>query len=198
MLAFRLETLNEAAIILVFHVIGTIMEIYKTSIGAWTYPEPSHLRIGGVPLFTGFMYAAIGSYLTRIWRLLDFRFRRHPPLAALIILSVLIYANFFTHNFLPDIRYPLIAATIALFAPTTIYFRPWETYRRMPLLLGFFLVAMFIWFAENIGTLMGAWRYPSQRLHWVMVPPEKLTAWFLLMIISYTLVAFNQGVRKLQ
>jgi uncharacterized membrane protein YoaT (DUF817 family) len=33
-----------------------------------------------VPLFTGFMYAAIGSYIARCWRLFDFRFTRHPPL----------------------------------------------------------------------------------------------------------------------
>ena len=32
----------------------------------------------------------------------------------------------------------------------------------MPLLLGFVLVALFIWFAENIGTFANAWRYPNQ------------------------------------
>ena len=33
----------------------------------------------------------------------------------------------------------------------------------MPLLLGFTLVALFIWFAENIGTFTAAWIYPHQR-----------------------------------
>jgi uncharacterized membrane protein YoaT (DUF817 family) len=198
MLGFRLETLNEAKVILVFHIIGTVMEIFKTSIGAWTYPEPSLLRIGGVPLFTGFMYAAIGSYLTRAWVLLDFRFTRHPPLPALGALSVAIYANFFSHHFLPDARIPLLFATAVLFGRTVIHFRCWQVYRRMPLLLGFALVAVFIWFAENIGTLMGVWRYPSQMQHWHVVPPEKLEAWLLLMIVSYTLVAVNQGVKGLR
>ena len=59
------------------------MEVFKTSVGSWIYPEPSLLRIGGVPLFTGFMYAAIGSYIARCWRLFDFRFTHHPPLWAL-------------------------------------------------------------------------------------------------------------------
>jgi uncharacterized membrane protein YoaT (DUF817 family) len=195
MLGFRLETLNEAKVILVFHIIGTVMEVFKTSIGAWTYPEPSLLRIGGVPLFTGFMYAAIGSYLTRAWVLLDFRFTRHPPLAALGGLSVAIYVNFFSHHFLPDFRLLLLLVTALLFGRTIIYFRCWRVYRKMPLLLGFGLVAVFIWFAENIGTLMGVWRYPSQLQQWHAVPPEKLEAWFLLMIVSYTLVAVNQGVR---
>jgi len=34
----------------------------------------------------------------------------------------------------------------------------------MPLLLGLFLVALFIWFAENLGTLSKTWLYPSQMM----------------------------------
>ena len=66
MLGFKLETLDEAKVILIFHVVGTVMEIFKTGAGSWIYPEPSLLRIGGVPLFSGFMYAAVGSYLARV------------------------------------------------------------------------------------------------------------------------------------
>ncbi len=51
MLVFKLETIEEAKVILIFHVVGTIMEIFKTSVGSWIYPEPSLLRIGGVPFF---------------------------------------------------------------------------------------------------------------------------------------------------
>ena len=74
MLAFKLETWEEARVILVFHVVGTAMEVFKTSVGSWMYPEPSLLRIGGVPLFTGFMYAAIGSFMARVWRLFSLLF----------------------------------------------------------------------------------------------------------------------------
>ena len=59
----------------------------------------------------------------------------------------------------------------------------------MPLLLGFVLVALFIWIAENIGTFTAAWMYPHQRNGWSLVSMGKLGAWFLLMIISYMLVA---------
>ncbi len=59
----------------------------------------------------------------------------------------------------------------------------------MPLLLGFSLVALFIWLAENIGTFTAAWMYPNQRLGWSLVSAGKLGAWFLLMIVSYALVA---------
>jgi uncharacterized membrane protein YoaT (DUF817 family)/uncharacterized membrane protein YGL010W len=192
MLGFRLESLAEARVILVFHATGMAMEIFKTAIGSWVYPEPCHLHIGGVPLFTGFMYAAIGSYLFRVWRLLEFRFFAHPPLPALGALAVAIYVNFFTNHDLPDMRLPLLAATVALFARTRVYFRPWRKWRSMPLLLGFFLVALFIWLAENIGTFTEIWRYPSQAAGWRLVPVQKLEAWFLLMLVSYTLVAFAQ------
>jgi len=190
LLATRLERWDEAAAILIFHVVGTGMEVFKTAVGSWTYPEPSLLRLGGVPLFTGFMYAAIGSYLARVWRLFDFRFTRHPPLDWAAILALAIYVNFFSHHFLPDIRLWLIGAAVVMFGWTQVYFRIWKRHRHMPLLLGFTLVALFIWFAENVGTGMNVWRYPSQRHHWSMVPLAKLEAWFLLMIVSYTLVAF--------
>ena len=71
MLAFRLETWREARVILIFHVVGTVMELFKTQAGSWTYPEASVLHIGAVPLFSGFMYAAVGSYIARVWRIFD-------------------------------------------------------------------------------------------------------------------------------
>ncbi len=189
LLASRLETWEEAKVILIYHLVGTAMEIFKTSVGSWIYPEPNFFRIAGVPLFTGFMYSCIGSYICRAWRLFDFRFTRHPPRWTLIALSCAIYANFFTHHYAPDLRLLLFAACILLFARTTIYFKVWREYRSMPLLLGLFLVSLFIWFSENIGTYTQTWLYPSQRHGWAMVAPEKLGSWFLLLIISYTLVS---------
>ena len=189
LLASRLETIEEAKVILLFHLVGTAMEVFKTAMGSWIYPEPSLLRIGGVPLFSGFMYASVGSYIARAWRLFDFRFTRHPPFAATVWLAVAIYANFFTHHFLPDLRYVLFAAVALLFGRTWVYFRIRLVHRRMPLLLGFVLVALFIWFAENIGTFTAAWRYPMQHHGWRLVPLSKLGAWLLLMIISYVMVS---------
>lgn len=189
LIASRLETLEEAKVILLFHLVGTVMEVFKTSVGSWIYPESSLLHIGGVPLFSGFMYASVGSYIARAWRLFEFRFTRHPPFASTAWLAVGIYANFFAHHFLPDARSVLFAAVALLFGRTWVHFRIRDVHRRMPLLLGFFLVAVFIWFAENIGTFTAAWRYPMQHHGWHMVPLAKLGAWFLLMIISYVMVS---------
>ncbi|AZO76292.1 MULTISPECIES: DUF817 domain-containing protein [unclassified Bosea (in: a-proteobacteria)] len=184
----RLETAEEAKVILIYHVVGTAMEIFKTAVGSWIYPEPSFFRIGGVPLFTGFMYACIGSYICRAWRLFDFRFSHHPPRWALIVLSVLIYVNFFMHHYVVDIRIGLFLLAAVLFARTKIYFKVWRVHRSMPLLLGLLLVALFIWFSENIGTFTRTWLYPSQLQGWSMVSLAKLGSWSLLLIISYTLV----------
>ena len=194
MLWAGLETVEEAKVIAIFHVIGTLMEIHKTSIGAWIYPGASLFHIGGVPLFTGFMYAAVGSYLARVWRLFDFRFARHPSLTSVSIVAVAIYINFLTDDRGLDARWALIAIVGVLFARTRIYFKIWRCHRYMPLLVGFALVALFIWFAENIGTFTGTWLYPRQMAHWSIVPASKLTSWFLLMIVSYALVARLNGV----
>lgn len=189
MLAWKLETFDEAKVILIYHVVGTIMEVFKTDVGSWIYPEHSIFRIGGVPLFSGFMYASIGSYIARSWRLFDFRFARHPPLWSVHLLALAVYANFFTHHYIVDLRYVLFAAAVLLFGRAWIYYRIHYVYRRMPLLLGLFLVALFIWFAENLGTLSRTWLYPSQMLGWSAVPVAKLGSWFLLLLISYALVA---------
>ncbi len=193
MLAFRLETLEEAKVILAFHIVGTVMELFKTAHGSWEYREAGLLRIGDVPLFSGFMYAAVGSYLARVWRIFDFRFTHYPPRWATVVLAAAIYVNFFAHHWLPDVRLGLFAATALLYWRTWVHYRPFRAHRRMPLLLGFLLVALFIWFAENIGTYAHAWSYPHQRHAWTVVPIAKLGAWYLLMIISFVLVERVHG-----
>jgi uncharacterized membrane protein YoaT (DUF817 family) len=189
MLAFKLESWEEARVILVFHVVGTIMELFKTQHGSWIYPEDSLLRIGMVPLFSGFMYAAVGSYIARIQRIFDIKFRHYPPLWTTWVLAAAIYINFFAHHWLPDIRLGLFALTAVLFGRGWFYFTPDRQRRKMPFLLGFFLVATFIWLAENIATFANAWVYPSQSDGWHMVSIDKLGSWFLLMMISVVLVS---------
>jgi uncharacterized membrane protein YoaT (DUF817 family) len=189
LLTLRLETFEEAKVILAYHLVGTVMELFKTSVGSWIYPEYAVFKIGAVPLFTGFMYSCIGSYLCRAWTLFHFEFSRHPPRWALIALSVAIYVNFFSHHYLPDIRLALFIAAFVLFAPAVIYFTNWRSRRRMPLLLGLLLVTAFVWIAENVGTYSQTWLYPAQRGGWAPVSLGKYGSWFLLLIISYTLVA---------
>lgn len=199
MLVFKLETWNEAKVIFIFHVVGTIMEVFKTGVGSWIYPEAGFFKIGGVPLFSGFMYASIGSYIARVWHLFDFRFTRHPPLWTVYLLAVAIYLNFYAHHYIYDFRYFLFAFAFLLFGRTMIYYKVWHVHRPMPLLLAAFLVALFVWVAENVGTITKTWLYPHQLTGWQAVSFAKFGSWFLLLFLSYALVAFvNQprnGVR---
>lgn len=184
----RLERPSEAVVIIIFHIVGTAMEVFKTQAGSWTYPENSMLRIGDVPLFSGFMYAAVGSYLARVSRVFQFQWSHYPPRLWTLTLAAAIYVNFFTHHYFYDARYILFLCVGITFWRTQVHYRVWRWRHRMPLILGFFLVSLFIWIAENIGTFTKTWLYPGQETGWHIVPLEKLGAWYLLMIISWVLV----------
>ena len=190
MLVFRLETGRELWVIVLFHVTGTVMELFKTDVGSWMYAADGILRIGGVPLFSGFMYAAVGSYMVRVHRLFDLGFTRYPRRWVTSVLAAAIYANFFTHHFWWDARWLLLCAVVVLWLPTTMYARVWRRVLRLPLLVVFAGVAVFIYLAENIGTWAGAWAYPDQVEMWQPVSPSKLGSWFLLMIISVVMVTW--------
>jgi uncharacterized membrane protein YoaT (DUF817 family) len=188
LVALKLERLEEVKVIAIFHVVGTVMEIFKTHMGSWTYPGDAFFKIGGVPLFTGFMYACVGSYIARITRLMDLRYSHYPPIWTTWVLAIGAYVNFFTHHFGPDIRVGLYLLSILIFARTRVYFTPDQKARWMPMLIGFLLVSLFIWFAENIGTFTNTWIYPHQKGGWHLVPLAKMGAWYLLMLLSFVLV----------
>lgn len=197
LLALKMERLEEAKVILIFHVAATLMELFKTWKGSWLYPEPNLIRIAGVPLFSGFLYSAVGSYIARCWRLFDFRFSNYPPQWMTWVLALAIYINFFTHHYVTDMRYAILALAFVLYGRTVIHFTIDQAPRRMPLLLGFLLVALFIWIAENIGSFGAIWLYPHQLKAWSPVGLGKLGSWFLLMIISFVLVAVVNTPRPL-
>ncbi|MBZ0127956.1 MAG: DUF817 domain-containing protein [Rhodobacteraceae bacterium] len=184
-LRLGLESWNEAKVILIYHVTGTVMEIFKLHMGSWDYPDRGLAEIAGVPLFSGFMYAAIGSYMARVIRIFDMRFAPYPPFWATVLLGAAIYLNFFTHHFGPDIRYALFAATVALYWRTRIWFYPDRTARWMPLPVAAFLSAFFIWIAENVGTFTATWAYPGQD---GLVSFSKFGSWYLLLYVSFVLV----------
>ena len=186
-LRFRMESWDEARVIFVYHVTGTIMEIFKVHMGSWAYPEPSLFSIAGVPLFSGFLYASVGSFIARTIRIFDMRFTHYPPFWTTGLLAAAIYANFFSHHFLPDIRYLLFAATVAVFWRVRIHFTTDRTTLHMPLTVAAFLSSLFLWIAENIGTVTGTWIYPSQKV-WHLVSFGKLGSWYLLLYVSFVLV----------
>ena len=192
MLASKRETPDEAKVILLFHLIGLVLESYKThpAIGSWTYPEPGMFRIGTVPLYSGFMYAAVGSYIAQSWKIMKLELVHAPSYRWSVVLCVAIYLNFFTNHWVYDVRWFLAAAVVIFYRRTWVTFVVTDARRRMPLALSFVLIAFFVWIAENIGTFYGAWRYPSQAHAWSAVSLHKVSSWSLLVIFSFVIVAW--------
>jgi len=191
MLKAGLETWDELKAVCLFHVVGFALEAFKVSgsIQSWSYPDFAYTKIAGVPLFAGFMYASVGSYIIQAWRLFDLRIRHHPPYWMGAAIAVLIYANFFTHHYIGDYRWYLAACALGLYSRTTVLFTPLDRERRMPLVLSFVLIGFFIWLAENISTFWGVWRYPNQLGAWSLVHLSKWSSWSLLVIMTFTIVA---------
>ena len=194
----KLETRDELKAICLFHAVGFALEVFKTSsaIQSWSYPDFAYTKVLGVPLFSGFMYAAVGSYIIQAWRLFDLRIKHHPPYWMATLMAVLIYANFFTHHAIGDYRWYLAAAALGLYARSTVVFRPFDRDRRMPLLVAFVLIGFFIWLAENISTFFGVWRYPNQLGAWSVVHIGKWSSWSLLVVMTFTIVANLKHIKQ--
>ena len=191
LVALRLENWREVAVLSLFHLIGMGLELFKTSPGvrSWSYPEHAFFHLRTVPLYSGFMYASVASYIMQAWRRFDLRLTSFPPFWMAVGLSAAIYANFFTNHYTIDVRWPLAAVVLAVFWRTRVHFTIIRAERSMPLALSFVLIGFFIWIAENIATFFGAWVYPHQAQQWAIVGPTKISSWMLLVIISFIIVA---------
>ncbi len=191
----KLETLDEVKVILVFHAIGLCLELFKTHSGSWAYPDFAYSKIGGVPLYSGFLYSSVASYMCQAWRRLDLKLFQYPRAAIAFPFAVIIYANFFTEHFIPDIRLILMPLVFIIFWQSKVQYVVANQKRQMPLAVSFVLIGLFVWFAENISTFLNAWQYPYQTERWCMVHSSKISSWFLLVIISFIVVAQLKHVK---
>ncbi|WP_284646690.1 DUF817 domain-containing protein [Paenibacillus silviterrae] len=191
-----LETRDEIKVICLFHLIGLALELYKVKMGSWSYPELGYTKWLGVPLYSGFMYASVASFMCQVWRRLRMDMTGWPGLTPAALLGGAIYFNFFTHHFIPDFRWWLTVLVFIVFWKTWIIYRVRMTTYRMPLTLAFIIVGFFIWLAENIATFFGAWKYPDQHQTWQLVSFSKISSWFLLVIISVIIVAQLKYVKS--
>jgi uncharacterized membrane protein YoaT (DUF817 family) len=192
----RLETKDELKVITVFHLIGLALEIYKVQLGSWSYPEEGWSKVFGVPLYSGFMYASVASYMCQAWRRLRLKLERWPSAFLTVPVGAAIYLNFFTHHFMMDLRWILTGIIFVVFLRTIVHFEVNHHRYRMPLAASFVLIGFFIWLAENIATFLGAWTYPNQQEGWSLVHLGKFSSWFLLVIVSFIIVAQLKHVKK--
>jgi len=195
LVATKIETRDELLVICLFHVLGLGLELFKVSVGSWSYPDAGLLRIGDVPIYSGFMYAAVASYICQAWRRFDLDIDP-VPMVPTMITAVLFYVNFFTNHWLPDVRWLLLVVAAVILRRTWVRFRVRRTIYRMPLLVSFVLIGFFIWFAENIATRLGAWSYPDQEAGWTFVHASKIGSWTVLVIFSFMLVLWFKQRKK--
>jgi uncharacterized membrane protein YoaT (DUF817 family) len=195
-LATKLETVDEFKVICLFHVIGLALELYKVHMGSWSYPEAAWSKVGGVPLYSGFMYASVASYMCQAWRRLGLQLINWPETWKVSVVALATYLNFFTHHYIPDLRWILKAVIILLFFKTFVLFTIQKTTYKMPLALSFLLIGFFIWIAENVATFYGAWQYPNQQDGWHLVHFSKISSWLLLVIVSFLAVAILKHVKN--
>ena len=185
---FKLETGREVLVICGFHLLGLTLEIFKVNVGSWAYPSPGVVTVAGVPLFSGFMYASVGSYICQAFRRFDLRVSRFRWLPV-SLLAVAAYAHFFTHHWIADLRWWIVILFLTSLWGCTIFFTVGGKRYRMPAALSFLLIGAFLWIAENMATFLNAWRYPNQAAGWELVHVGKLGSWALLVTLSFVLVA---------
>lgn len=186
--AAGVETGREVAVVGLFHLVGIALELFKVRAGSWSYPEPAYSKVGGVPLYAGFMYAAVGSFLCQAWRRFDLVLHDHRPVATPLAAAAA-YANFFTHHWLPDLRVPAALALLATTRRTQLSYRVGGPRRRVALPVTFVIGGAGLWLAENAATFLGAWRYPDQADVWHVVHVSRAGSWALLVSVSFVLVA---------
>ena len=186
-LRFGLESWSEARVILLFHATGTAMEVFKISAGSWDYPEAGVLKVLVVPLFTGFMYGSVGSYIARVVRIFEMRFAPFPQLWVLWALGFAIYLNFSAHHYVWDMRWVLMGLTVVVFGRTRVWFTIHERAWWMPMPLAAGFASFFLWVAENVGTFTGTWVYAKQG-DWQMVSVQKIGSWYLLLWVAFATV----------
>jgi uncharacterized membrane protein YoaT (DUF817 family) len=191
----KMESGMELLVITMFHLLGITMEIYKVGMGSWVYPEFGYTKVLGVPLYSGFMYASVGSYVCQAWRRFDVKLENWPGILPAALISMAIYLNFFTHHYIYDMRWMLTLLLIVVFWKTRIWFITRTAVRKMPMVFSFLLIGFFIWVAENMATYLGAWKYASQHEGWKMVSIGKISSWFLLVVLSIVIVVQLKLVR---
>ncbi|QEM02966.1 DUF817 domain-containing protein [Mucilaginibacter rubeus] len=184
-----IETKDEVLVICIFHLLGLVMELFKVHYGSWAYPEFAYLKIGGVPLYSGFMYASVASYMCQAWRRLNLQIQSWPNRYIARTIGILIYFNFFSNHFMPDIRYGIGVLILYFFRRSVVVFHLQGKACRIPTIISFMLIGFFIWLAENIATRLGAWRYAYQHHAWTVVNYQKISSWAFLVIVSFIIVA---------
>lgn len=199
LLLTKLETWKDAGVVALFHVLGLAMETVKVRAGSWSYPEPSLLQIQGVPLYAGFMYGSVASFMCLAWRRLNLRAEHWPSSFSAFVTAMLVYCQFFIHGWSLWLRLAMLVGLVALFVRSKVLYSIDGQRYWLPMPVAFGLIGLMIYGAENVGTYLGGWQYGYQVHGWQPVHIGKLLAWILLMAVSLIIVAeYKRTLRQLE
>ena len=187
---------REIAIVAAFHLLGLGLEAYKVRHGSWSYPEPALTKVWRVPLYSGFMYASVASYMLGARSELGLRVVAMPPRWTLALALGAIYANFLLARVFGDVRWPLVVGLVLLLYRVRVEFAWGEGRARMPLVLSLALIGGFVFLAENLCTALGAWVYPHQALGWRPVEAGKIVSWGLMSTVAFLALWLLGGFRR--
>jgi uncharacterized membrane protein YoaT (DUF817 family) len=193
MVLFKWESWRELWIIAIFHVVGVVLEWFKVASGSWSYPEEAWLKISGVPLYGGFMYAAVASYMSQAWRRLELDFTCWPRPGLIAAVVAVVYIQFFLPVQTLGLKIVTLVAVLLVFARTRVAFTSARERLWMPVPLAFLLIGVFIYICENLATYFGAWTYPYQADAWQPVHLSKVISWALMVIVGLSIIHFYRG-----
>ena len=183
--ALGVNRLQDALPMGIVFLLGIGLELQKTGIGAWAYADGGVLMLGEKPLFVGFMYAAVASYVIRSLRLKGLRVVRLPHWAVALGFSAVIYGAFFVP--VPVWVRPMLLLLAVLAFNRARVVAPSGSWLPVPMALA--MAALLLWVAENVGTFTGTWTYRGQGPG-ELVTYSKIGAWFLLLNVVFWVVTY--------
>ena len=177
----RRRNLKDFLLHILVHIIGVVFEMYKVQQLSWAYPEAGLLMLGGVPLYSGFMYTVLVDFIDRFMRVTRLQVSITFPWKVVFLLCFFIYLNFFIiHVAAIDFRYSLVVLSAFLLWKMPIRLLIKKSTIRSNMLVLMVVFASVVWCGENIATFSGAWLYIDQLDGWIPVSPHKLISWYLL------------------
>ena len=185
MFALGWNALGDALPIGAVFLAGVVLEWQRTGAGAWAYEAGGVLQFGQKPLFVGFMYAAVGSYIIRSLRLKALMVTGMPAIWIGLGAGAVIYGSYFLS--LPSWVRPLLLTFVVIVFSGARVRSPSGSWLYVPVALA--MAAVLLWVAENVGTFTGTWSYPGQGAY-EFVSLSKIGAWFLLLNVCFLLVIY--------
>ncbi|MEO0343657.1 MAG: DUF817 family protein [Pseudomonadota bacterium] len=165
--------------------LGIGLELQKTGIGAWAYADDGTLMLGAKPLFVGFMYASVASYVIRALRLKGLQVLHLPHWGWAALGGIVLYGAYFLA--LPFWGRPVLILWAGLLYHRARVQSPSGSWLPVPVALGF--AALLLWVAENVGTMSGTWTYSGQSAG-ELVSLSKIGAWFVLLTVIFSVVTY--------